>query len=906
MNKFAKTSFLILLLSVIPTYIWAQDYSSNHAKGSDSHVNAAQKVDIRDYENGFLFNVFEIANVEERVQLAAALATSDIWLCNPTDNPGELFIRPNSYNANIPIYAEFDYLRMTLREEYENASLLPKEEYTEIFESWAHSISREYYNFLISDHLDRANHCMDAEPFCTSDVYNFPALNSGYSWSGPNYGCLGSSPTNKHSFWYYMRIGVAGNITIKIEAGFDVDFALWGPFSNETDPCPTGMGQEGLLSAECSGYSCPNNTEDPYFYPSGNLHDCSYDARHFEYAHVVNGQVGQYFILLITNYSGSSGDITFQKYSGDGETDCGIMPGIVSNGGPYCEGETIQLTVNAQNNATYSWTGPNGWTSNLQNPTRPNCTIGMSGTYTCTTIVGAQQATASTEVLVYQQATPSFTANTVCQGEPTQFNGQASGDNLVFEWNFGDNTPTSNQQNPSHTYAQAGTYDVTLHIEAEDGSCPAETTQLVTVYAQPVANAGPDQTIGYGATAQLDGTGGVEDFLYLWEPEDLVVNPYSATTQTVALTQDTTFRLTVTNPLGDCIDSDEVTIFNSGSAMSATATANPLVICKGQESQISANPVNGTGNYTYSWTSIPDGFTSTLRNIVVTPEVTTEYRCTVSDSIDQDHIDHAIISITVTVNQPDFMEDVYLKDSCNSVHVTWQGQDTVFYANTTYKFIGETEEGCYREQTYHIVDMMYTPQPEIISADPNIENPHYPITATEFNVNRYTYTVTDNVSDIDTWNNDQCAWTISKKTWHIVPSDDRLSCTVYAMDWVEDTIWLMFTAVNPCTGGAEDTVKYWLKPSFYGIDDNESYPASVSVLPNPNNGQMEFRVNNMEGSVAVKVFNTVGLPVDQFEFKAQQGPNSYSYTMKPLPNGVYYFVFTNGKRSITKKVVIIH
>ena len=141
MKRFTKTIIFALLLSVFPARIWAQDYTSN--------ANTTQNVQIRDYENGFLFNVFQIDNIEERVQLASALATSDIWICNPTDNPGELYIRPNSFHADIPIYAEFDYLRMTLREEYEQASLLPKEEFAEIFNSWAHNISNDYYNFLI-------------------------------------------------------------------------------------------------------------------------------------------------------------------------------------------------------------------------------------------------------------------------------------------------------------------------------------------------------------------------------------------------------------------------------------------------------------------------------------------------------------------------------------------------------------------------------------------------------------------------------------------------------------------------------------------------------------------------------------------------------------------------------------
>ena len=32
--------------------------------------------------------------------------------------------------------------------------------------------------------------------------------------------------------------------------------------------------------------------------------------------------------------------------------------------------------------ATYAWTGPNSFTSNIQSPTRPNATPAMAGTYT--------------------------------------------------------------------------------------------------------------------------------------------------------------------------------------------------------------------------------------------------------------------------------------------------------------------------------------------------------------------------------------------------------------------------------------------------------------------------------------------------------------------------------------------
>ena len=624
MKRFAKTIILALLLAVIPSRIWAQ---------------------IRDYENGFLFNVFEIENVEERVQLASALATSDIWICNPTENPGELYIRPNNQHLDIPIYAEFDYLRTTLREEYEQVSSLPKEEFAEIFNSWAHNISNVYYNFLISDHLDRANHCMDAEPFCTSDIYDFPALNSGFSWSGPDYGCLGTLPTNKHSFWYYMRIGVAGNITILIEADFDVDFALWGPFDNQNDPCPVEAGQTGMLTADCD--DCPNNTSSSSNYPYGNLHDCSFDARHFEYAHVVNGQVGQYYILLITNYSGSSGNITFQKYDGDGETDCGIMPGSASNEGPYCEGETIQLHINEQPNATYLWTGPDGWTSTEPNPTRENCTLAMSGTYSIITTVGAQTTPATTEVIVYQQPTPSFTATTVCEGEATSFEGMASGTNVAnYDWDFGDDEIGSGQI-VSHTYAEAGTYQVTLVVTAEDGTCPGEITQTVIVNAMPVptATASPSLVI-YDGTSTLTGDAGIPgSFTYHWEPSDMVTDPNSPTTQTVPLHATQVYTLTVTNTEGGCTSTIQVAVSMEGSNLAATAYAEENQLCENHSTTIHATPTGGTGNYTYSWTG-PDGFTSTQQAPMVTPPVgTSTYTCQVGDGLVTQQA-----SVTITVN----------------------------------------------------------------------------------------------------------------------------------------------------------------------------------------------------------------------------------------------------------------
>ena len=81
--------------------------------------------------------------------------------------------------------------------------------------------------------------------------------------------------------------------------------------------------------------------------------------------------------------------------------------------------------------------------------------------------------------------------------------------------------------------------------------------------------------------------------------------------------------------------------------LSATASALPDLICAGQSVQLNVVQGGGSGTYTYSWTSIPSGFTSSIQNPVVSPSVSTQYIAHVSDGTNS--ID---APANVTVNQP--------------------------------------------------------------------------------------------------------------------------------------------------------------------------------------------------------------------------------------------------------------
>lgn len=243
--------------------------------------------------------------------------------------------------------------------------------------------------------------CHTSLPFCTGTIYTFPGgVNTGSAQSGPNYGCLNSQP---NPAWYYMKIANAGDITIKMSSSplEDIDFCLWGPFPDPYLPCPMNNSQGGLTGLK--------------------IVDCSYLPDEIEQAVIEDSETGQYYILMITNYSNHPCEITFQKFSGDATTDCTILPPPASSNSPICVSNTIQLTAASVGGATYNWSGPNNFISNQQNPTIPNAQYSHSGTYTLTiTVNGNMSEPTTTEVLVIDPPVAELSAGsntTFCYGD---------------------------------------------------------------------------------------------------------------------------------------------------------------------------------------------------------------------------------------------------------------------------------------------------------------------------------------------------------------------------------------------------------------------------------------------------------------------------------------------------------
>jgi len=88
----------------------------------------------------------------------------------------------------------------------------------------------------------------------------------------------------------------------------------------------------------------------------------------------------------------------------------------------------------------------------------------------------------------------------------TSTSSDPDGSIVSYSWNFGDGSAPVTAQNPSHSYAAAGTYPVTLTVTDNQGA-QANVTHSVTVQPnrQPSVNAGPNQNELTGVLVALQG-----------------------------------------------------------------------------------------------------------------------------------------------------------------------------------------------------------------------------------------------------------------------------------------------------------------------------------------------------------------------------------------------------------------
>ena len=185
---------------------------------------------------------------------------------------------------------------------------------------------------------------------------------------------------------------------------------------------------------------------------------------------------------------------------------------------------------------------------------------------------------------------------------------------------------------------QSGNYQFSVELlsfiqDACGNNCTAHTLDFVIDLASPNAQAGDDIEIPFLGTTMIDATvyGGSGNFAYDWQPADKLEDPTIKKPTTIPLTETTNYTMLVIDNTTTCQSQDQMTVKVVGGEMTTTTEADPSLVCSGNAVLLSANPSGGSGDFSYSWTSDPVGFTSNIKTPTVYPTVTTTYYVEVDD-----------------------------------------------------------------------------------------------------------------------------------------------------------------------------------------------------------------------------------------------------------------------------------
>jgi len=283
-----------------------------------------------------------------------------------------------------------------------------------------------------------------------------------------------------------------------------------------------------------------------------------------------------------------------------------------------CMGSNTTIGAAPVAGSIYSWSSvPAGFASTLANPV-VSPVVNTTYTVTETTATGCVN---SNNVTVNVNPLPLAIAGadaTICLNKSVSLGG-ASVPGNNYSWSSQPSGFNSFIANPSVTPMSTTTYTLVESIALT--GCSNTHNVTVTVKSAPVAFTGVNRAICYGTSTTL-GTSAVGSNTYSWSSIPAGFTSFVSNPE-VHPTVNTAYTLVETNIVTGCSASNTVNVTVNPAA--AAVAGNDISICAGSGTTIGGQPVYGS---TYSWSSIPAGFTSSSSNPAVRPTVTTMYTVT--------------------------------------------------------------------------------------------------------------------------------------------------------------------------------------------------------------------------------------------------------------------------------------
>jgi hypothetical protein len=237
--------------------------------------------------------------------------------------------------------------------------------------------------------------------------------------------------------------------------------------------------------------------------------------------------------------------------------------------------------------------------------------------------IPAMSALNSTNCSISAPSASFSVSSPVCVGQTVSMTDLSSGTPASWSWTItGGSTSTSTLQNPTTTYASAGTYTISLMATNGFGSSSVY-SKTVSVLAQPTISI-PSATLCSGSSTMLTASGATS---YTW-------NPGGLTGASQSLNPSSTTVYTVTGSNGVCSASSTGTVTIT---TTPTVSISNAAICSGSSTLMTAS-----GATSYTWN--PGGLTGSSQNL--NPSSTTPYTVTATSGT----CSASPAAFTITVN----------------------------------------------------------------------------------------------------------------------------------------------------------------------------------------------------------------------------------------------------------------
>jgi gliding motility-associated-like protein len=427
-------------------------------------------------------------------------------------------------------------------------------------------------------------------PVCQGDSLKLFSLNtqSLYLWTGPS-----NFTSNAASVTLYSVIPtISGNYTLKVTAGNSCTASVTKSLTvNATPPisisantvCETQTLHlfANFISGATYSWIGPQNTstlQNPVF------------------ANATPAMTGVYF-LTITSASGCTNTASIL-----GSVVATPVPSITTNS-QYCVGDNIQL--NGSGGISYSWVGPNFFSSNLQSPVVQTAGVNASGQYSLYAYVSSCYGLAVKTVSVNQLPTPTANNNgPVCESTMATFNSPFPA--LSYTWT-GPAGFTSNLASPSINTASLNNTGVYTLSITDNNNCGGSAATSLSVIPAPTVTA-RDVTVCLESPATLTASGGAG---YSWTGP----GNYSSTQQTVFIAvvnpTNTGNYVVVVSGTNVCTSSASVHLTGILDTLPMPVITAPKKVC-----MKSALVLQGTGGAFYSWTG-PNNFAAIGQSVTI-------------------------------------------------------------------------------------------------------------------------------------------------------------------------------------------------------------------------------------------------------------------------------------------------